>query len=563
MSPNRLFAFVVVVLCALSTSALAHHKRVIYYNGKVFTSNPQHLWAEGLVVEGKVIIAVGTTRHVLQLRERDSTLVDLKGKTMIPGFNDAHVHPFDDTSFPRAAHLNVASDFIPGPGPTLQDVIRLVQQGAAHNPPGTWLFVSIGTAVVEDAGATRAALDAVSPGHPVLLAAWYGHGTILNTRAMAVIGIGEQEPDPFGGFYGRYPGSNVVNGVAHEYAEHQVREYFASQMTDQELIALYEGFAAAAAQRGYTSVQEFSVGLPQQRHLELLARSSLPIRWRAICFPLSLNESCAPAQIRPSLRLRSSGIKWIADGTMIERQARLAEDYADAPGIRGRLNFPAGTIEAELERSVSGPPETNQALFHSVGDGTSDTILDKMGVVASDAHWRVRRPRIEHGTLLRPERYASARSKGVFVVQNPLYFSLAPIENVRFSARLLAVVNPMKSLLDAGVKLAIGSDSVTTPGNPFLDLFFAVAQPNRPAEALTIEQAVIAYTRTSAEAEFQERWKGTLEPGKLADFVVLSRDIFTIAPPAIIGTQALLTVVDGEVVYDAANPMAADASLGH
>ncbi len=138
-----------------------------------------------------------------------------------------------------------------------------------------------------------------------------------------------------------------------------------------------------------------------------------------------------------------------------------------------------------------------------------------MQTITSDDNWRGVRARIEHGTLLRRDRYESARSKGVFVVQNPVHFALDSITNVRFSPSQLAEVDPMKSLLDANIKVALGSDSVGPPGNPFLDLFFAQIQPTNPSEALTIEQAVIAYTKTSAEAEFQEQWKGTLEPGKL------------------------------------------------
>ena len=570
MSLARLLTFVIIALSCMSTSAFADsfagHGRTIYYNGRIFTSNEHQLRAEAVAIEGRLIIAVGTTKQVMYFKENDSTLVDLHGMTMIPGFNDAHVHPFDTTSFPRSVRLNSAADFIPNPGPSLQEIVSLVEKGAAGSPAGTWLFASVGTNVVEDLNANRFALDGVSPNHPVLLAAWYGHGTFLNTKAMQTIGIGEQEPDPFGGFYDRVPGSNVITGVAHEYAEHLIRRYFAEQMTDAEFKTLYESFAAAAAQMGYTSVQEFSVGVPQRRHLDLVAQSRIPIRWRAICFPLTLDEKCdIPLEfspLRPLPGLTASGIKWIADGTDIERAAFLREDYADAPGVRGHLNFPAGTIETELERSAAGPVIAAQPLFHSVGDGTSDTILDKMNAVASDTQWKLRRPRIEHGTLLRPDRYASARSKGVYIVQNPIHFALAPISNVRFAPDQLADIDPMKSLLEADIKLAIGSDSVVAPGNPYLDLFFAITHPSRQSEALTIEQAVIAYTKTSAAAEFQEQWKGTLEPGKLADFVVLSQDIFDIKlpAPAIIGTRSLLTVVDGKVVYDAGPVKAARVS---
>lgn len=555
MKLSTAFTFLAAA-CAFATASASDGK-TIYYNGKVFTSDTRHLWAEGLVVEGERIVAVGTTREVLAFnRENDSKLVDLQQHTLIPGFNDAHVHPFDNTSFPHAVQLNSAAEFIPGPGPSLDDVVALIRAAAEKDPSDTWFFVSIGTNVVENPAANRRALDAVSGNHPVLLAAWYGHGTYLNTAALRRIGIGEEEPDPFGGFYERFPGTNTVNGVAHEYAEHQIRRFFASQMTDAEFVRLFENFATGAAQMGYTSLQEFSVGLPQQRHLDLLAQSRLPIRWRAVSFPLALDEPVT-AQLphdagRRAADLRSSGIKWIVDASFIERLAFLRQDYADAPGFRGTLNFPAGLIRSALARSAHGAPEKTQLLVHSVGDGTSDTILDAMGAIAPDAAWRARRPRIEHGILLRPDRYESARQKGVFVVQNPLHLALREINQVRLAPEVFADVDPMQSLLKAGIKLALGSDSVTTPGNPYLDLFFAVNHFERPAEALTIEQAVIAYTRTAAEAEFQEQRKGTLAPGKLADFVVLSQDIFALAPsPALIGTRPLLTVVGGKVVFDA------------
>lgn len=538
-----------------ASDTVAPTERTIYYNAHVFTSNERQLWADGVVVSDGLITAVGSTEQVLALRTAETKLVDLNGATMIPGFNDAHVHPFDATVFPRAVLLNVATDFLPNPGPSLDDILSLVRRAAAENPPGTWLMASTGTNVVEDPRTTRVALDEAAPNHPVVLAPWFGHGMLINTKAMRVVGIAEQEPNPPGGFYDRFPGSNVVNGVLHEYAEHQLRRYFASQMTDQELRAMYERFAAGAAAMGYTSVQEMSVGVPQARHLQLVSQANIPIRWRAICFPLSLDEPCdVPPELsaaRPFPRLTASGIKWIADGTDIERLAFLREDYADAPGVRGQPNFASDVVDRQLKRSLRGAPLETQPIFHTVGDATADQILDRMSAAASDVQWQRRRPRIEHGTLLRPDHYESARRKGAIIVQNPVHFALAPIAAARFSAGQLADIDPMRSLLKANIKLAIGSDAVVSPGNPFLDLFFALIQPTHPSEALTIEEAVIAYTRTAAEAEFQESWKGTIEPGKVADLVVLSQDIFHLAPQDIPRTQALLTIVGGKVVHDA------------
>ena len=555
MARKFLLALIGATAALASALALAGQDRTIFYNGKVFTANERHLWAEGVVVEGRLVIAVGTNQQVLALRDKRTKLVDLGRRTLIPGFNDAHVHPFDTTSFPRAVQLNLATDFLPNAGPSLQDILALVRRGVAENPPGTWLMASIGTNVVDDADTTRFTLDQIAPNHPVLLAAWYGHGTYINTKAMQLVGIGEEEADPFGGFYERVPNSRVINGALHEYAEHGLRRFFASQMSDAELRAMYERFAAGAARMGYTSVQEFSVGVPQQRHLNLVEQADIPIRWRAIGFPLTLDERCdVPSRLsplRPFAKKTAAGCKYVVDGTDIERLAFLRRDYADAPGVRGRLNLSASSVETALRRALNGIPAETQPLFHTVGDATTDTILRAMDSVASEKQWRRMRVRIEHGTLLRADRYESVRRKGAFVVQNPVHFALADIANARFSPDQLAEIDPMRSLLDRGIEVAIGSDSVVAPGNPYLDIFFALIQPTRPSEALTVEQAVIAYTRTAAAAEFQEQWKGTLEPGKAADLTVLSRDIFGIPVTDIPATEAELTMVDGRIVFDA------------
>jgi predicted amidohydrolase YtcJ len=554
MIRNFLLALVGATAALACATSVAHDDdRTIFYNGKVFTSNERHLWAEGVVVEGRRVIAVGTNQQVLALRNRNTKLVDLDHRTLIPGFNDAHVHPFDTTSFPRAVQLNRPTDFLPLAGPSLDEILALVQRGAAAQPAGTWLMVSIGTNVIEDSRTTRFEIDRVAPNHPVLLAAWFGHGTFINTKGLQALGIGEEQPDPFGGSFDRVPGSRVITGAAREYAEHLVRRLFADQMSDAELRTVYERFAAGAAQMGYTSVQEMSVGVREKRHQKLVEQARLPIRWRAIAFPLTLDESCdVPKSLspKPFAMKTAGGCKRIVDGSHIERLALMRRDYADAPGVRGRLNLPASAIETALRRALNGSPDETQPLFHTVGDGTTDTILATMQSVASDKRLRDLRVRIEHGTLLRADRYERARRMGVFVVQNPVHFSLVDIANARLHPEQLAELDPMRSLLDHGIKVAIGSDQVGFPGNPYLDLFFAMIQPTNRAEALTMEEAVIAYTRTAAEAEFQEDWKGTLEPGMAADLVVLSQDIFSVPVEALPGTAAELTMVDGRIVHD-------------
>jgi len=173
--------------------------------------------------------------------------------------------------------------------------------------------------------------------------------------------------------------------------------------------------------------------------------------------------------------------------------------------------------------------------------------LSELDRAAPAVVWNLLRPRIEHGDLIHPEQIDLARRLGVIVVQNPTHLALdlvTPLGPARAAA-----AQPLQSLLDAGIHLAFGSDSIQP--NPFVDLFFAVTHPFHPAEALTMEEAVTAYTRGSAMAEFQERQKGSIKPGYLADLAVLSQDIFTIPPPTIPGTASVLTLVGGEVVWDA------------
>jgi predicted amidohydrolase YtcJ len=256
-------------------------------------------------------------------------------------------------------------------------------------------------------------------------------------------------------------------------------------------------------------------------------------------------ESCRPAHFDLSDRLTSSGIKWILDGTPVERSAALREPYADHPGT-GRFNATNNELTRLVRRSLFGLPVRDQLIFHLFGNRAIDKALGELDRAAPDWAWRLLRPRIEHGDMLQPEHFDRARRLGAIVVQNPTHLTLE-LEPSLGPARA-AAAQPLRSLLDAGVDLAFGSDSPQP--NPFVDLFFAVTHPFHPGEALTMEQAVTAYTRGSARAEFQEWQKGSLKPGYLADLAVLSQDIFTIPPPAVPGTMSLLTLVGGEIVWD-------------
>ena len=240
-----------------------------------------------------------------------------------------------------------------------------------------------------------------------------------------------------------------------------------------------------------------------------------------------------------------SGTKWVLDGVPPERSAAMLAPYSDAPGTSGQMFFTAKEMEAMLRESLkSGDP----FLAHLVGDRASATFLQAMEATGGAAVWASRRVRIEHGDGLTPDLIPVAKKLGVIVVQNPTHFTIGEMLVKRFGPKRAKLQMPFRTLLDAGIPLALASDG---PLNPYLNLMFASTFPGKPDEALTREQAVIAYTLTSAYAEFAEKDKGSLVPGKLADLTVLSQDIFAVPAQALPSTESVLTMVGGRVVYDA------------
>jgi predicted amidohydrolase YtcJ len=516
---------------------------IVILNARIYTGDSAHPWAEAVSIRSNKIDVVGTTAAIKASSGNAARTIDAGGRLLIPGFNDAHAHP---AAMPDATLLE-------GPpavehDPTLDEVIARITTAMPKTPAGRWIVGEIGSTVLDDPRATRATLDPLTPDRPLMLHAWTGHGTIFNTAALRALRVGDTEPDPPGGFFGRMPDGRTLTGLAHEYAEYDLRRRLTMIPDRAAQVKAFEAFAAEVASLGITSVQAMMTAYPAEDAASWIATANLPVRLRLIDFPITpMKDWREPAsrRARPGSPLVTiSGTKWILDGTPIERLALLRAPYADAPKTSGRQNFTGVDLREFLHRAFDAH---EQPMLHAVGDGAIAVALDAIEDTGG-ARWQALRPRIEHADMLQAADFARAVRMGVTIVQNPSHLMIAPLLQQRFGPERMARTDQIKAAIAAGVPFAIGSDG---PINPFLNIMFAAMNPANPSQALTVEQAVTAYTRGSAAAELSERQKGTIAPGMLADVALLSQNIFTVPISDLPRTTSVLTIVNGRVVHEA------------
>jgi predicted amidohydrolase YtcJ len=513
---------------------------LILLNGKVFTSDSSHPYVEALAIRGERIVSTGSSKEMAALAGPQTKRIDLVGRVVIPGINDAHYHLFVR---PTGFLLRFR-----GQDPTWQEVKDELAVAVAKAPKGTFLFGETSATVLEDSHATREHLDKLAPDHPVVL--WNAHYYILNTSALRKVGVKEDEPDPIGGRFVRSSESGKLTGLALEFAAFRLHRLLSELASEQEALQQTREFLGAAARFGITTVQNMSIPVPPERCVALLEKAPTPIRVRVMHFMLTdangrIMQEGPPLPKYPGPLLTVSGTKWVLDGTPIERWSAFRQPYADMPSTSGQMNFSEKEMEAMLRESLQND---DQLIVHVVGDRTTETFLHAMDATGGKDRWSKRRVRIEHGDGIMPDLVKHTKELGIVVVENPTHVSLRELFVKRLGVKRTEQIQPMRSLLDAGIPVAFGSDG---PMNPYLNIMFASTYPGKPKEALSREQAVIAYTLTAAYAEFAEKEKGSLEPGKLADLAVLSQDIFRVPPDELPKTESVLTMVGGKIVYDA------------
>ncbi len=534
MKPSLLFGVLSVSIACVG----APGPDTILVNGKVFTANARAPWAQAVAISGERITGVGDTATIEAMAGGNTRRIDLGGRTVIPGINDAHTHI---TIAPPSAQLALPFD------PTIDQIAEAIRSQVANAPVGGWIRGEFAQTAWGDVAFTRAWLDMLAPNHPVYLTAFTGHGALMNSLALAAIKFDDTTAGIEGGVIGRDPAGHL-DGRLEEYAQSYANQLLAELAGPEEATRRYRQYATEARALGITTTQLLGDALRATDASQALVAANAPMRWRYFRFPMGVNgqtidsRPVLPPQPSPLIDMR--GMKWILDGTPIERLGLMRAPYTDEPSLKGRSNL----AHTRIEQFVGWAYGSEDPLaVHAFGDAAIEAYVSAVERGGRPEVWAAKRPRIEHADMLAPDLIPRVKAMGMLVVQNPTHFTFPEIFLARYGNARVAWMQPMKSLLDAGIPLAIGSDG---PMSPFLNIMAASTHPTNPKEALTREQAVTAYTAGSAFAEFKEREKGQIAIGMLADLAVLSADVFTVALPEMEKIRSELTMLGGRVVHE-------------
>jgi hypothetical protein len=528
---------------------------IVVVNARVRTMDKGQPTAEALAVIGNRIVAVGSTKEIRKLAGPNTRVIDAQSQLVLPGFNDAHVH-FMSGGFQLASvDLRDAN--------TPQEFAERIRVFAGKLPEGKW--ITGGDWDHErwpDASLpTKDLIDRYTPNTPVFVNRLDGHMALANSLALKLAGVTRATKDPDGGVIVRDPTTGEPTGVLKDAAQSFFWKVIPAASFEEKLAAA-RAATNHAASLGVTSVQDMSAGVDVGVYQTLLDRAELKTRIYAV-WPLPSWDRLARTGVRAhfgSAMLRTGGLKGFADGSLGSTTALFYEPYKDAPntsGIPSGEMFPEGAM---LERVRGADRASLQVLIHAIGDRANDIILSIYEGVETENGDRDRRFRIEHAQHLRPQDIPRFARDHVIASMQPYH----AIDDGRWAEKRIGrerakTTYAFRSLLDSGATLAFGTDWTVAPLDPMLTIYAAVTRrtldgknPNGwiPEQKISVEEAVRAYTVGSAVAEFQENEKGTISPGRLADLVMLSRDIFKIEPKEIEKVKVVLTIMDGRVVHE-------------
>ena len=533
---------------------------IVFKNGNVYTANDKASRAEAIAVKADRIIFVGTNADAQKLVGRNTRVVDLKGKTVLPGFTDSHQHLSGVGLREMTLNLEGTS--------SLDDFLAKVKARVDQAKPDDWVTGRgwIETHWKPAAFPTRSDLDKVAPNNPVIFGRADGHASVVNSAALKLAGIDKDTPNPFGGEISKDKQSGEPNGMLIDSAQGLVRRRVPPTSQEDAERAVVLG-VKRNIELGWTQIQDAGGGYTDVGIFKKLYQAgTIKLRiYKAVHGPgpsasRLLDEGATIGAYGNRFTFRT--IKVVSDGALGSRGAALLSPYSDASDTSGFLTVKAEDLRPMLRDALR---KGIQVETHAIGDLANRFILDEYeaalkDVPASDRKVADPRWRVEHAQIVNPADIPRFAKLGIIPSMQPshaigdLFFAPSRVGVARLKGSYA-----WESFIKSGVIVPGGSDAPVERGEPMIEFYAAVARKDQkgfsgegwhPEEAVTREQALKMFTLWPAYAAFEDTLRGTIEVGKLADLTILSADIMQIPAPEILKTRCVMTVINGEIVHE-------------
>ena len=526
----------------------------ILSRGKIWTGNPGRPWVEAVALRAGRILAVGTNEDVKRTAGRETEVIDLNGRLVLPGFIDSHVHFLNGGFSLMSIQLRDAA--------SKEEFITRIAAKAKSLAKGEWILNGDWdhTQFSPPELPRREWIDSVTPDNPVCINRLDGHMVLANSLALKLGGVTRNTPVPAGGEIVKNPATGEPTGILKDAAMDLVYNRIPIPTLEQNLKAAGAAMQLAA-KLGVTSAHDMSDPSSFEVYEELLKNGRLAIRLH-VYVPVTKVEAMAELKLKSPFgneELKLAGLKGFADGSLGSATAFFYDPYTDDSKTRGLLHeqmFPEGIME---KRVVMADRAGLQVAIHAIGDRANAVILDIYEKVAGLNGPRDRRFRIEHAQHLRASDIDRFGKLGVIASMQPYH----AVDDGRWAETKIGpdrarTTYAFKSLLEKGAALAFGSDWPVAPLDPLQGIYAAVTRrtiddknPDGwvPEQKISLEEALQGYTSAGALAEFAEKIKGTIEPGKLADLVVLDKNLFEIPPAEIRNVRVEMTILGGRIIY--------------
>lgn len=525
---------------------------LVLLNGNIYTMDDENPRAKAVATYGSRIIAVGETDDIQRLVGRSTKVIDLQDKTVIPGLTDCHIH--------FVAYALRAQEVTLDGAASLREALGRVSTRVETAKTGEWITGGGWDKNLWPLGRTpsKENLDGVSARNPIALESKDCHTLWVNSLALSKASITRETPDPLGGEIERDPKTGEATGILKENAIRIVKSVLPESTVEEVAEALKPAIMTAHT-LGVTSIHVPGGRKSFQAFQRLLSRGELRLR---VCMLIPVENLGVVTELGLTTdfgneMVQVGMVKLFADGSLGSQTAAMLEPYEGDPENQGIIVTP----KEEMRKAMATASTHGLGVaVHAIGDRANRLTLDVIEDMAETEAERPIRWRIEHAQHVNPRDLKRFQQLGVIASVQPSHIALDMDIAERHLGRRSREAYPLRSLLDNGVTLAFGSDGPVMPMNPFLGIYTAVTRKRvnghppggwHPEERISVDEAIRAYTLDAAHASGEERIKGSIEPGKLGDLVVLSRNIFEVSEKAILDVRVEMTVFNGEIVYEA------------